>query len=327
MPTSTPWDDLRNQTAVRWLRERDIDLLVCSELHLDGGPLQEILVGGWNSNGVTRFDGAVVSHWDAGDETDIVASFKSDSGSLVLLIENKIDADFQPDQPQRYRERAQRGRDSGPPTCEVETVLLAPSGYFENEGREIFDRQVSYEEVIDALAESTDPRTLFLADTLRNGIESHRQGYRPEHDEATTQAWNAFWEMANAETPLLRMGKPGSKPSGAGFIEFQDAEGVSVAETGRRAKIIYKRRHCNVDLQFANMSEAALRSAVEGLLEPDMAVMRTGKSASIRIGVPPVDFTRMPNGQGESIRAGLQAAERLRRWFVEKRLLEVVLGA
>ena len=325
MPTSTPRDDLRNQPAVRWLRERDIDLLVCSELHLGGGPLQEILVGGLTNNGVARFDGAVVSHWDAGDETDIVASFQSDSGSLVLLIENKVDADFQPDQPQRYRERAQRWRNSSPPTCQVETVLLAPSGYFENEGSEIFDRQVSYEEVIDALAGSTDPRTLFLADALRNGIESHRHGYQPEQDEATTRAWGAFWELANEETPLLRMRKPGSKPSGAGFIEFLDAEGVSSAETKRRAKIIYKRRHCNVDLQFANMSEAALRSAVEGLLEPDMAVVRAGKSASIRIGVPPVDFTKTPHGQEESIRAGLQAAERLRRWFVEKRLLEVVL--
>ena len=56
----------------------------------------------------------------------------------------------------------------------------------------------------------------------------------------TIQVWNVFWEIANAETPDLRMRKPGSKPSGAGFIEFSDAEGVSPVETMRRAKIIYK---------------------------------------------------------------------------------------
>ena len=93
----------------------------------------------------SQFDGAWVSHWDAGDETGIVASFKSDSGSLVLLIEDKIDAEFQPDQPELYRQRAHRWKECGPPGCDVETALLAPAGYFENEGSEIFDRQGSYE--------------------------------------------------------------------------------------------------------------------------------------------------------------------------------------
>ena len=123
---------------------RGIDLLICGELHFDGGPLQKLFAGGCN-NGVSQFDGAWISHWDAGDETGIVASFKSDSGSLVLLIEDKIDAEFQPDQPELYRQRAHRWKECGPPGCDVETVMLAPAGYFENEGSEIFDRQVSYE--------------------------------------------------------------------------------------------------------------------------------------------------------------------------------------
>ena len=40
--------------------------------------------------------------------SDIVVAFGSTEGFLVLLIENKIDAEFQPDQPERYRDRAVR---------------------------------------------------------------------------------------------------------------------------------------------------------------------------------------------------------------------------
>ena len=323
MSTSIPLASLRNRPPTQWLRERDIDLLICSEVHFDGGPLQKLLVGGWN-DGVTRFEGAWVSHWDGGDETDIVALFESDSGTLVLLIENKIDAYFQLEQPERYRQRAQRWKECGGPGWDVETVLLAPSGYFDNKGSEIFDRQLSYEDVIEALSESSDQRTRFLADTLENDIESHRRGYNPVHDEVTTQVWKAFWGIAMEETPRLRMRRPESKPSRAGFIEFLDAEGVSSAETMRRAKIVYKRPHCYVDLQFANTSEATLGAVVEGLLAPDMTVVQAVKSASIRIEVPPVDFTRTPEGQEDSIKEGLYAAERLRLFFIEKGLMELV---
>lgn len=154
--------------------------------------------------GVARFGEAWVSRSDSRGETDIVVLFASDSGSLVLLIENKIGAEFQPRQPERYRERAERWKESGGAGWDVETVLLAPGAYFGNEGSDIFDRQLSYEAVIEVLSNSSDQRTRFLADMLKYGIESHREGYVPVHDEVTTQVWKAFWETAKDETPRLR---------------------------------------------------------------------------------------------------------------------------
>ena len=192
---------------MHWLRERDIDLLICSELHFKEGPLHRLLVGGWNSGNV-EFDGAWVSHHDSDGEVDILASFQSGSKSLFLLIENKIDAEFQPEQPQRYGERAQRWKDESSGNLEIETVLLGPEDYFENEGSEIFDRQVSYEEVIAALADSADSRTQFLAKTLKDGIEYHKHGYKALHNDSTTAIWGAIWKVANAEAPKLRMKKP-----------------------------------------------------------------------------------------------------------------------
>ena len=321
MSSSTPLDSLRNRPPVEWLRERDIDLLICGELHFDGGPLQRLFVGGWNG-GVARFREAWVSRSDSRGETDIVVLFESDSGSLVLLIENKIGAEFQPRQPERYRERAERWKESGGAGWDVETVLLAPGAYFGNEGSDIFDRQLSYEAVIEVLSDPSDQRTRFLADMLKYGIESHWEGYVPVHDEVTTQVWKAFWETAKDETPRLRMRRPGSKPAGAGFIEFLDAEGLSSPETKRRVKVVYKYRgsHCDVDLQFAGMSEAELGAAVEGLVEPDMRVEKAVGSASVRVEVSLVKFDEMPEGQEESIKEGLYAAERLRLFFIEKGL-------
>ena len=308
---------------MNWLRERDVDLLICSELHSTESPLHKPLVGEWN-NGVAQFDDAWVSYKDSDGETDIVASFKSGGRSLVLLIEDKIDAAFQTEQPERYRRRAQRWNDLSASSVAVETVLLAPNSYFENAGSELFDRQISYEEVIMALAASSDPRTRFLAQTLKDGIESYRRGYKALPDDTATRVWHAIWETANLVAPQLRMENPGSKPAGAGFIHLDGADGVSTAETQRRVKIVYKAVHGNADLQFANTQEATLRDAVGGALAADMSVAATGKSASIRIKVPIVDFGLLPDEQEGAIRQGLHAAERLRLFYIEKQPLELI---
>ena len=329
MSTSIPFDHLRNRVPVERLRERDIDLLVCSELHSGGGPLHRLLVGGWN-RGIARFERAWVSYSESDGETDIVVLFESDSGGLLLLIENKIDAEYQPEQPEqpeRYRARAERWKASVGAGLEVETVLLAPEAYFENEGSDIFDRQLGYEVVVEVLVESLDQRSQFLGDTLRNGIEVHRRGYVAVPDEVRTKVWNAFWKNCMEETPLLHMVNPGHKPAKAGFIEFRDAEGLAAPEVRRRARIVYKykRSHCEVDLQFSGMNDADLSAALRGVLESDMRVEKAGKSASVRVDVPLVDFDRMPEGQEDSIREGLYAAERLRLFFIEKELRNLIL--
>ena len=318
-------DDLKNRPPMSWLRERDIDLLICSELHSEG-PLRELFLGGWNG-GEAEFDGAWVSYHDVDGESDIVASFKGGANVLIMLIENKTDAEFQPEQPQRYRARAERWKASLSSEADVETVLLAPEEYSENEGSEIFNRQISYEDVIAALAGSDDPRTQFLAATLRNGIVSHERGYSPQHNEATTLVWSAIWDCVNSEAPQLRMRKPVSKPVRAGFIYFDSAVGVSSTETQRRAAIVYKPSHENVDLQFSNMMVATLEDAVTSLLEDDMTVAQAAKSASIRIKVPVVDFGQPPDDQQAAIRQGIQTAERLRQFFIENRILALVPSA
>ena len=321
--------ELRRRKPTEWLRERDVDLLICSELHVDGGPLQRLFLGGWNG-GVATFGGAWVSHRESDGETDIVVSFVSESEVLVFLVENKISAGFQPGQPQRYRERAMRWKEDEGPAFNIETVLLAPADYFGEEGSEIFDRQITYEDLIDVLRRADDARSRFLAVMLEDGIESHKEGYVAVPDMVVTEVWQAFWQGAEEETPRLRMRRPGSMPSGAGFIYFFDADGVSRSETGGKAHIVYKfsgnEGRCYVDAQFRGTTEAELRAKVGDLLEHDMFVVRAGRSASIRVVVPFVDFRKMPEGQEAAIEDGLLTAERIRDFVVEKGLLEMLVS-
>ena len=58
-----------------------------------------------------------------------------------------------------------------------------------------------------------------------------------------------------------------------------------------------------------------------------MTIAEAGKSASIRLKVHKVDFGLPPDDQRDAIRQGVTAAERLRRLFIENRLLELLLSA
>ena len=326
MTTSTFLENLEARPPMDWLRERDIDLLVCSELHIPDSPLRQLLIGGWN-DGVADFVGSWVSWRHNGREIDIVSKFSNGSHFLVLLIEDKIDAPFQSDQPEFYRKTAQQLKDSLPPGSEVQTVLLAPEAYSEIEGSELFDRKISYEDVFEALDKSYDTRTRFLSQTLQDGVESHRQGYVKQHDEARTRLWYAIWEVASKEFPELVMPKPDSKGAKSGFIRFKGANWLANAEARTKVEVIYKLNSWDVDLQFGGTSVAMLQSSVGHLLvgeNGDMEVEQATGSASIRIKVPVVDLGRAPDEQEDAIRQGLQAAERLRKFFIECRPLDLI---
>jgi len=58
-------------------------------------------------------------------ESDLELTFHGKDGELRVLIENKVDAIFQPNQPQRYVERAHGHREGGRYSA-VATVVMAP---------------------------------------------------------------------------------------------------------------------------------------------------------------------------------------------------------
>lgn len=308
-------ESLRQRSFVGWLRERDIDLLLCAELHA-ASPLRTTMAAIWTDRRPI-FEGAWISHTEFDGESDLVVQFRDAQGDLVLLVENKIAADFQPDQAARYRSRAERWREVS--NADVRTVLVCPRDYLSRPSTEHFDACLAYEDIVDGLARSTDARSRFLAKALADGIKAYRQGYVAVPDERATGIWAAIWNVARSETPDLNMPRPDKKPRQSTWIYFRDAKGFG--ETDRkRCVVVLKAGRGKADLQFSAMSPGELERVVHGLLEPDMVVAKATKSASIRISVPVVDFGRPATGQVEAIREGLQQAERLRRFYVENRI-------
>lgn len=313
MKTQTATEFLRGRSSVGWLRERDVDLLICAELHV-AGVLRDRFASLCTNDSVT-FRGAWVSHADLNGESDLVVAFETGRTQHVLLVENKIAADFQPDQPERYAERAARWRQeiSG----HVWTVLICPRDYRVRADCDLFDATLTYEDLIEALRTARDPRSAFLAQALADGIASCRQGYVLVPDETVTHIWTTIWDMASAEYPALQMEKPSAKPSRSGWIYFRRPSDFSESDV-KRSVIVYKASRGQVDLQFGNMSPGDLSAVVSGLLDPEMTVVKAAKSASVRLNVPTIDFGSRDGCQEDHIRTGLAQAERLRRFFLEQ---------
>lgn len=307
---------LKSRSPYSWLRERDIDLLLCAELHANV-ELQRLLLPA-DLRSRARFLTALVSHFDADGETDLLVVFTSPEGYVLILVEDKIDASFQPGQVERYQSRAARWRDD-PDVHATRTVLLSPAGYAEVAEANGFDMALSYETVENLLRSETDLRSIFLADALAAGLAAYREGYVPVPDPLATSIWQRYWELAVDIAPQLRFARPGEKPANASFLSFSSALGFT-GQTQRRVQLILKAAHGNADLQFSGLSVDDVTALTRDALEPDMQVVEAGKSASIRIHIPPVHFSHHSNGQEDAMRRGLLACERLRAMFVEHRI-------
>ncbi|MGI4879263.1 MAG: PD-(D/E)XK nuclease family protein [Janthinobacterium lividum] len=303
-------DLLDSRLPFAWLRERDIDLLLCSELHARGEVAR--LLASRTGDPAAAVEGAWVSHAEVDGESDLVVALSGPTGRTVVLIENKISAVFQPDQGARYKARAARWEGTG---VRAVTVLVAPAGYHGRDGSEHFEIAISYEEIAEVAERSGDRRSMFFAEALLGAVDSYRRGYIATPDTAVSDMWMACWEIAARLTPKLRLKRPGPKPGRSTWFYFREADGFG---RGTPAVVVYKAEHGQADLQFAGMGAAELAARSVTLLEPDMRVVPASKSASVRVAVPEIDFNGLVERQEAAIRLGLETCERLRVLYVER---------
>lgn len=304
---------LQERQAIGWLRERDIDLLICAELH--GAQMLHSYFSECAGLGECAFEGAWASRSERDGETDLVLAVSNAAGTHFMLIENKIAASFQRDQGLRYQQRALRWREeAGVTSCQC--VLLAPRSYLERAVHQGFDLAIAYEEIVTVMERMADARSIFSAIALRDGISAAKRGYVMEPDEPTSDLWRYYWSTAMAHAPALKMPPPNEKPSGSNWIYFREADGLGPRED-RRAVVVHKAERGQVDLQFWSTSPADLHAVASDLVEPDMQIVKAGKSASIRVSVPAMIFSEPPENQEEAILEGIRASERMRLLFIE----------
>ena len=322
---TTPTESWRNRPPLGRLRERDIDLLLCCELHC-AGALRDRFAEIWDRADI-EFSLAQVSYPEPDGETDLVVEFRSGNEVLCLLVENKVDAEFQDGQAERYADRAKRWEDRGDANA-VRTLLLAPSRYLERAETDLFDECICYESLIDVLKGTDDDRSYFLSRLLKQGIDKERQGYTPNPDEAVTEVWRRIYERSRSVAPELNMKQRlEGRPLKSSYIYFRHASGFPPIG-GQKKGVVIKGDKGVVDLQFSSTGKSDLESIIQGSLCDNMEIARAGKSAVIRIRSSTLDFRRDPSTQIEAIDDNLKKTERLRKFYIQhESILRKVLFA
>jgi hypothetical protein len=187
------------------LYERDIDVLMQEELIFNQAVCDVFsrALGLQSHFHVTQ---CALSVADQTGETDLLARFTDEGNNRgVILIESKIDASFQPTQPQRYRARANEIATNGETAY---CVLIAPKRYSIVSH---FDSYVSHEEIAEAVGVSQTDRAKHRAGLLLRAIEQARSSYMIIPAPHVTGMWQRVFEIADKEFPMLRMKPPTAK--------------------------------------------------------------------------------------------------------------------
>lgn len=289
------------------VHEKDVDLLLVEELHVSASfrdwlagqvstPMRDFL-GGWRS--VTRFNG----------ESDVEFEYEDTTGRVVrVLLENKIKADEQPRQAERYTERAAKYVELGEADHAL-TCLFAPTQYLDEDLVAKYDESITYEAVRDWFDTPENSRAAFRRTVLDAAITVGEQRYIKSTDEQTQAFWE-YYETLARDYPELEFTVSHTPAGGTTWFRF------TPSRLADEASITHKADRGVVHLSFADRGDhlAALHDAVADVLDPDMRCERTGQSGSIAIDVPAFSDLAEPPTKSDAIRDALDAASRLLDW-------------
>jgi hypothetical protein len=243
----------------------------------------------------------------------------------LILIENKIDAEFQELQAHRYKARADdfvKNECCGKCVC----VLIAPGEYVESsEQADVFDAVVTYENLIaffERVPEGSTPeleaRRNHRREVLEQALNRYRRGWVLRRNEAVTRTWQFYYQRAVNQAPGLEMRKTGPKPSDSNWIILRAGSTIGSVP---HCEIVHKLHDGSVELHIRSWGR--WRHLAEPLLQPmlgsDMEVRTAKKSLSVKLTVPSVNAHEPPEPQVIAIDAGLNAALRIKDWYHRNR--------
>lgn len=219
-------------------------------------------------------------------ETDLLVEYDTDEGIRhAILIEDKIAAGFMPNQDSRYRKRLAEGINEGRWEGGT-TVLIAPQKYLDEVDEKDFDVRISYEDVLTKIETATSgPRAEFKAAMIRAAITKTTKPWTKVVDQALSRFYDQLISHAKARNPEIPIPRtkqqraPTSKwivfglpdwPKSRVFIEIKPHNGV-------------------VDLRLTGVSYRAAADAFSGQLGPNMDIVPTPSSVSIRLASSPIN--------------------------------------
>jgi hypothetical protein len=264
---------------------------------------------------------------DGSGESDIEATFRGVARStpdVVMLLEDKIGAQFTEGQPERYAARCAEIAKTR--KCHGVTVLVAPSGYLSNTAMAAFDASISYEEVMEQVsgARSVDAQELTArrrhrALMLRHAIEKHRRGgIRVNCDTRTDFFADYEAELARRQPTLRARPHRGRTAESRGF--FFDVSPRLRAPV-RQLNMMHALDKGFVFLQFRGWGEARdyfvplFRKAVmDRRMTVDAPIKYNYIEVSIR-GLPRLELRKPLRDQLDAAHAAMDAAALILKWY------------
>ena len=283
--------------------ERYIDLLLMEEFHVeptftDWFAVQVGLTG-------AAFDGAWHSVNDQDGETDLLLRVEISGERVAILIENKIGAPAQPDQDIRYHLRGARAQEAGRYDRFI-TAICAPQIYLDAMPENTaYQHRIAYEALQDWFAQIGGRRASWRCAIMKEAIEQGRRGYTMTAYVGLTAFHMAYWSTVEEQFSDLVMKRPTMKGSHSSWVVMRGAD------FPKGVTLNHKLTMGVVDLSFSS-TEASSLSAMRTENWPKAArVLRTGKSAALRLAVPICDLNAPFDEQADRVHVALEAARKL----------------
>lgn len=287
------------RSPIDCIEERELDLLLLAGVH-SSARLRSLFVEKITDLQQAEFIGAWRGVCANGGESDLLVLIRAADGRrIALMIEDKINALFQPRQAQRYRDRGEAGIKDGHWDV-YRTCLCAPKAYgAPYVGSPDWDAVLFLEDVEAALADAEAGIDLLVRDAARRACGKYDNPRTPPHAEATA-FWKRYAALCASEFPDLRMSELAETQShNDPWIRF--ARALLPPDVLLEHKAWLGR----VDLTFKGRTADELRSKVGPLLPTGIDIFPAGRSVAVRFTTPAINSKQPFEPQTANVRAAL----------------------
>jgi len=291
--------------------ERDIDLLMINKFCNDKSVVEYFC----SRVGISSYQLEVVQHSvvDENGESDITIILNNGINKVAFLIEDKIDAIAMPNQRDRYDTRGNSGIQNQL-YDKFFVFIIAPRDYLiTNIEAQKYENKISYEELIELLDYDVYAKSLF-----KQAIEEKKKGYIIIENENVTSFWQSYYKYVEDNYSMLSIKKNrGPRGNNACWPIFNTQI--------KQIKIKHKSDRGFVDLEFPKMSGKYIDfyNLVINSLDADMDVFETGKSVSIRLLVPKLNFRQEFADYMNEMKISMDSIVRLQNLLKKLNLKEI----
>ena len=267
------------------IRERDMDLLFVERAMTDPDFIR-LLVSKTDLKGSeVSIVHAELSRSENGlGESDITLILKVDGRRYGFLIEDKIDAIAMRDQHSRYIERGKVGI-KNKEYEDFRIIIFCPEKYYSSDAEaKLYEHHLSYEEVADYLRSKTDELSQVHLQAITQAIDRAKKPPHVTLNETVNYYFRQYRMYQQSHFPDLDIRT--KETSNGWWVDYRTALQDVI--------IIHKTQEGHADLTFPHAAGrlSEVKDMANWLREHGVSSVqgvKTGKSAALRIEVPPLE--------------------------------------